>query len=73
MGPKKDRGVRKIEIPTDFPPEFEFRDMAADIQQRREERKGGRGIETEGGSQEGGNYTLRIGGSGRKTWKDRQK
>ena len=39
MGPKKGRRVRKKEIPTDSVPEFELRDTAADIQQRREERE----------------------------------
>ena len=38
MGAKKDRKVRKIEIPTDTPPEFELGDTVADIQWRREER-----------------------------------
>ena len=40
MGPKKGRRVvRKIEIPTDSPPEFELGDKEADIQLRREERE----------------------------------
>ena len=38
MGPKMGRkNVRKIEIPTDTPTEFEFGDTVADIQRRREE------------------------------------
>ena len=39
MGPNKGRRVRKIINPTDTPTEFELGDMAADIQQRREERE----------------------------------
>ena len=39
MGPKKDIGVRKIEVPTDSVPEFELGDTAADIQWRRQERE----------------------------------
>ena len=40
MGPKKGRrNVRKIEVPTDTPAEFEFGETAADIQRRREERE----------------------------------
>ena len=39
MGPKNGRRVRKIEIQTDSPPEFELGDTAADIQRRREERE----------------------------------
>ena len=31
--------MRKIEVPTDSVPEFELRDTAADVQQRREERE----------------------------------
>ena len=52
MGPKKCRRVRKIEIPTDTPTEFELRGAVADIQQRKEEggeggkRNGGRGTKT---------------------------
>ena len=38
MGSKKGRRVRKIEVPTDTPTEFELRDTAANIQ-RREERE----------------------------------
>ena len=34
MGPKKDRRVRKIEVPTDSVPEFGLVDTEADIQQR---------------------------------------
>ena len=81
MIPKKDRRVRKIEVPTDTPTEFELGDTAADIQRRREERvarqNGGRGTETEGrevegGKKNGGNYTLcRV--SGRIVCKDKQK
>ena len=37
MGPKKSRIVRKIEVPTDTPTEFELGDTVADIQRRREE------------------------------------
>ena len=62
--------MRKIEILADTPTEFEFRDTAADIQRRREER-GGTG--TERGNLEGGNYTLNGGLSGQKACKDRQK
>ena len=39
MGPKKGRRVRKKQIPTDSVPEFELKEQAADIQQRREERE----------------------------------
>ena len=39
MGHKKGRRVRKIEVPTDTPPEFKLGYMVADIQQRREERE----------------------------------
>ena len=40
MGPKKVRGnMRKIEVPTDSPTEFELRDTVADIQRRRNERE----------------------------------
>ena len=40
MGPKKGRGnVRKIEVPTGTPTEFELWDTAADILSRREERE----------------------------------
>ena len=39
MGLKKDRRVRKIEVPTDSVPELELEDTGADIQWRREERK----------------------------------
>ena len=31
--------MRKLEVPTDIPTEFELRDTVADIQQRREKRK----------------------------------
>ena len=38
MGPKKGRrNVRKIEVPTHIPKEFELGDTAADIQRKREE------------------------------------
>ena len=66
MDPKKGRrNMRKIDVPTDTPTEFDLGDTAADIQRKREEReqseKGG-GRETtevkEGGSQEGGNFTI---------------
>ena len=63
MGPKKGRRVRKIEIPTDTPTEFELGDKEGGEGGKR---KGGRGIETEGESHEGGNYTFSRGGSGRK-------
>ena len=37
MGPKKSRrAVRRIEVPTETPPEFELGDTVADIQRRRE-------------------------------------
>ena len=39
VGPKNGKGVRKIEFPMDSVPEFELRDTAPDIQQRREERE----------------------------------
>ena len=42
MGPKKGRRVRKINVPTDTPTEFELGDTAADIQmteERQEERR----------------------------------
>ena len=63
--------MRKIEVPTDTPTEFELGDTAADIQRRREKREAReRGTETgrsevEGGKKNGGNYTLCRGGSGR--------
>ena len=39
-GPKKARrNVRKIEVPTDTPTEYELGDTAADIQRKREEGK----------------------------------
>ena len=37
MGPKKGRRVRKIEVPTDTPTEFELGDTATDIQRIRGE------------------------------------
>ena len=76
MGPKKGSRVRKIEIPTNTPTEFELGDMAADIQCRREEREA-REREEEAqkqrGRQERGNYTLSRGPSGQKVCKDKQK
>ena len=55
MDPKKDRRVRKIEVPTDSVLEFELRDTAADIQRRREEKEAReREEEAEGGGQQGG-------------------
>ena len=39
MGPKKGRRVRKIEVFTDIPTEFELGDEAADIQTSREDRQ----------------------------------
>ena len=39
IGPKKDRRVRKIEVPTDSVPKFQLGDTVADVQQRREERE----------------------------------
>ena len=40
MCPKKGRrNVRKVEIPTDTPTEFELGDTAADIQRQREEKE----------------------------------
>ena len=40
MGPKKGRRVlRRIEVPTKTPPEFELGDTAADIQRRKEEKE----------------------------------
>ena len=39
MGPKKDRRVRNIEVPTDVSTEFVLGDTATDIQGRREERE----------------------------------
>ena len=39
MGPKNGRRVRKIKVPTDSITKFELGDIAADIQQRREERE----------------------------------
>ena len=41
MDHKKSRRVRKIEVPTYTPTEFEFGNMAADIQRGREEREAG--------------------------------
>ena len=38
MGHKKIRRVRKIEVPTDTPTEFELGDTASDMQGRKEER-----------------------------------
>ena len=47
------KNVRKIEVPTDTPTEFELGDTTSDIQRRREERehreKGGDRETTEGG------------------------
>ena len=66
MSPNKARkDVRKIDVPTNIPTEFELGDTSGNIQ-RREERtegkRGGRetteGREGEGGSQEGGNSTV---------------
>ena len=37
MGSKKGRRIRKINVPTDTPTEFELGDTTADIQRRREE------------------------------------
>ena len=76
MGAKKGRKVRKIEIPTDTPPEFELGDTVADIQWRREERVAKEREEEaqkKGGSQEGANYTLSRVGSCGKAYKDREK
>ena len=67
MGPKKGRRMRKIEIPTDTPTEFELGDRAADIQ-RREKRHRNRGRKPAGR-----NYTLSTGGNDRKVCKDRPK
>ena len=44
--------MKKIEIPTDTPSEFELEDTAADIQRRREGKE-----QSEGGSQVFGNST----------------
>ena len=68
--------MRKIDVPTGKPTEFELGDTAADIQRRREERGGeGGGRERtergEGGSQEGVKSTVKHrGGSGRKQTKN---
>ena len=71
--------VRKIEVPTDTPTMFQLGDTAVYIQRRREKRnqreRGRTSTETEegeaeGGSHEGGNYTLSRGRSGRKACKD---
>ena len=69
--------MRKIEVPTDTPTEFESGDTATDIQRRREEREqrewGGDRETTEagaGGCQDGGNSTVHRGGSGRKKTKN---
>ena len=73
--------MRRIEVPTNTPTDFELGDTAADIQRRgrRENREGGGGAgggtetregeEGEGGSQEGGNSTVtdRGGSSPKKT------
>ena len=77
MGPKKSRkNVRKIEVPTNTPTEFDLGDTTAGIQRRREKREqregGGRKTtergEEERGCKEGGNSTD-GGGSG---WKKDQ-
>ena len=69
--------MRKIEVPTNTPTEFELGDTAAVVQRRGEERefkrKRERGTETEGGSHKGRNYILSRGGSLRKACKGRQK
>ena len=76
---KRRRNVRKIEIPINTPTQFELGNTTADIQRRREEREqreGGGGTETseggegQGGSQEGGNYTVSREGNGGKATKN---
>ena len=69
MSPQKGIRVRKIAVPTDTHTEFELGDTHSRYTEEGGEggkRQGERGTETEGGSQEGGNYTLSRGGSGRK-------
>ena len=39
MGPKKDRRVRKIEVSTDTPAEFELGHTTADVERRRKDRE----------------------------------
>ena len=65
MGPEMAiKNVRKIEVPTDTPTDFQLGDIATDIPGRRERREQG---EREGGSQEGENSTVPDrGGSGQK-------
>ena len=79
MGPKKARrNLRKTEVPTDTPTEFELGDTAAVLQRRREEREQGDRKEAEKkqrerGDQEGRNSTGRNfigGGSGQKKTKN---
>ena len=55
MGPKKGRRVRKIEVPTDSVPEFEWWGTATDM------KEGG-----EGGKREGGGTTTATEGGGGK-------
>ena len=56
---------RRVKISS--PAEFEVGYTAADIHRRREgKRKRGRGTETQGRNQEGGNYTLSRGRGGQK-------
>ena len=68
------RRVRKIEVHKDITTKFELGVTAADIQRRKERRqeKGMKRHKNRGG-QEGGNYTLSRGVSGRKACKERQK
>ena len=73
MDPKKDRRVKKIEVTTDTPTEYELGIQLLTYRGGKENRERG-GAETteggEGGSHEGENYTLSRGGSGRKACKN---
>ena len=76
MGDKKDRRVRKIEVPTNSVTEFELGDCGRNTVEEGGEggkSKGGRDTETEGGDHGEGSYILARGVSGRKMCKDRQK
>ena len=82
MGPTKGKRVKKTDVPTDTPTEFELGDTVADIQSRREEREAREREEEaqkqmeearrEDGMREETTHSFRR-GDGRKTCKDRQK
>ena len=47
MGPKKDRRVRKIDVPTGIVPQFELGDTGANNQWRNEEREARERVEAQ--------------------------